>query len=254
MGRTAVYYASIAVGFTILGVGAAVPLTVRTARLSAGAFSLISSAMTTPWSDDRTESILSPAEVVAMRFPDQPDEAEVAAPDDPVKLGEAIQAEAAGTFEDQILFTPYPTYVRTISEPEPANRMATQPEITPTATSTPAINKPTVVATVHHTGRTDAVFNEAQIAMIKRRLDLRPEQEYMWPAVEAALRKLSYAKGSRKPGVDINRVAAIDPGSAGVQDLNNAATPLVMSFSGDQRRELLSIAHIAGLESLVPKF
>jgi hypothetical protein len=253
MGRP-VYYASIAVGFAILGMGAAVPLAVPGARVSTGAFSLISSAMTNPWSDDRTESILSPAEVVAMRFPDQLGETEVAPPDDPVKLGEAVQVEAAGTFEDQTLFNPYPTPVRTFSESGAMNPNALQPPIGPAARPTPAINKSTVVALAHQNARMDAVFNDAQIAMIKRRLNLRPEQEYMWPAVEVALRKLSYAKGSHKPGIDITRVAAIDPGSPDVENLSNAATPLVMSFSTDQRRELLSIAHIAGLESLVPKF
>jgi len=76
----------------------------------------------------------------------------------------------------------------------------------------------------------------------------------MWPAVEAALRKLSYPKGSRKPGVDVTRVAAIDPYSAEVQSLSSAAMPLVMSFNEEQRRELRVLAHVAGLEQLVPKF
>jgi len=95
------------------------------------------------------------------------------------------------------------------------------------------------------------VLSEAQIASIKRRLKLTPQQQQMWPAVEVALRSLTYPKksdGARKNG------GAVDTNSAEVQQLTSAAYPLVMSFSDDQRRELHEIAHVAGLEQLVPKF
>jgi hypothetical protein len=113
--------------------------------------------------------------------------------------------------------------------------------------------KPAQVAPVRRT-RPDAVFNDAQIATIKQRLKLTPDQQRMWPAVEVALRNLSYPKGTHKPGVEVTRVAAIDPGSSDVQNLSSAAFPLVMSFNDDQKRELRNLAHVAGLEGLVPKF
>jgi hypothetical protein len=39
-----------------------------------------------------------------------------------------------------------------------------------------------------------------------------------------------------------------------VQNLKSAAMPLIMSFSGDQMRELQSISRVAGLDKLVPNF
>jgi hypothetical protein len=188
------------------------------------------------------ESTWSPAEVIAMRFPDQWDETVVAQRDKPIQ----VEATDPG---DHLLFIPYPTVAPTSGSSgfaEPSETAPAKPE--------PIISKPTMVAAVPHTGRPDAVFNDAQIATIQKRLKLRPEQQYMWPAVEAALRKLSYPKGSHKGAVNIDHVAAIDPNSTEVQSLSNAAAPLVMSFSQDQRRELAALAHIAGLENLVPKF
>ncbi|MBO0759503.1 MAG: hypothetical protein J2P54_26990, partial [Bradyrhizobiaceae bacterium] len=96
--------------------------------------------------------------------------------------------------------------------------------------------------------RPGAVLSEGQIASIKRRLRLTPEQQQMWPAVEVALRSLTYPKKS-----DSAR-KTIDNRSPEVQQLTSAAYPLVMSFSDDQKRELHALAHVAGLEQLVPKF
>ena len=98
--------------------------------------------------------------------------------------------------------------------------------------------------------RPGAVLNDAQIASIKRRLNLTPDQERMWPSVEVALRNLTYKKGHDAA----QAVASIDPASPDVQNLKSAAMPLVMSFSGDQMRELQSISRVAGLDKLVPNF
>jgi hypothetical protein len=43
------------------------------------------------------------------------------------------------------------------------------------------------------------VLNDAQIASLKQRLKLTAEQERMWPAVEAALRKIVYTKNAMNP-------------------------------------------------------
>jgi hypothetical protein len=93
----------------------------------------------------------------------------------------------------------------------------------------------------------NAVLNESQLASIKRRLNLTPEQERYWPAVEAELRKMEY---TRKAQGD-SRTASIDMSKVNVEGLKSAGFPLVMSFSDDQRRELKSLAHLLGLESVM---
>ncbi len=110
------------------------------------------------------------------------------------------------------------------------------------ATAVPAA--PAKQAAVAHKPKSNAVLNPAQLASIKRRLNLSPDQERYWPAVEAELRKMEYKKG---PNGD-TRTAAIDTTKMDVQGLRTAGFPLVMSFSDDQRRELKSLAHLLGLE------
>jgi hypothetical protein len=110
-----------------------------------------------------------------------------------------------------------------------------------------ASSKPAVVAPkpVH---RSNAVLNDSQIAGIKKRLALTPDQERYWPAVEAELRKMEYSKKSAQSG---SRMASIDTSKMDVEGLKSAGFPLVMSFSDDQRRELKSLAHLLGLESVM---
>jgi hypothetical protein len=50
------------------------------------------------------------------------------------------------------------------------------------------------------------------------------------------------------------RTAAVDMSKVNVEGLKSAGFPLVMSFSGDQRRELNSLAHLLGLESVISSF
>jgi hypothetical protein len=96
-----------------------------------------------------------------------------------------------------------------------------------------------------------AVLNDAQIASIRERLNLTPNQQRMWPAVEAALRGLVYKKLA-----SANQKAApvLDPASPEVSRLKSAAVPLVMSFNSEQRNELRTLAHLVGLGSLVAQF
>ena len=85
------------------------------------------------------------------------------------------------------------------------------------------------------------VLNDAQIASIKGRLQLAPKQERMWPAVEAALRKISYTKDAlaqNRPLQDGDAVAYIDLDGPEVQRLKSVALPLIMSLSADQKREV----------------
>jgi hypothetical protein len=98
------------------------------------------------------------------------------------------------------------------------------------------------------------VLNDAQIASIKSRLHLSPDQEQMWPAVEAALRTIAYSKsrdGRHKGGGATSaEVASLDPYGPEVQGLKSAAFPLIMSFSDEQRSEVRGIAHVMGLDQI----
>jgi hypothetical protein len=100
-----------------------------------------------------------------------------------------------------------------------------------------------VAATHKPKPESNAVLNNAQIASIKKRLNLTPEQEGYWPAVEAELRKMEYVKGTKG-----TKSAQIDMSKMDVQGLRDAGFPLVMSFSSEQRSELRSLAHLLGLE------
>jgi hypothetical protein len=179
-----------------------------------------------------------------------------------VKLRVAEESAAA----DRALFMPQPMYAQVAARPnavpvvaraQPAPVVAAAPARRPAQVQLASIAaKPAVPA--HSLTRPGAVLNDAQIASIKRRLNLTPSQERMWPSVEAALRNLSYAKngqGPQKGARDaVQAVASIDPDAADVQNLKSAAIPLIMSFSDDQMRELQSISRVAGLDKLVPKF
>lgn len=113
------------------------------------------------------------------------------------------------------------------------------------------------VAGRHRANRPGYLLNDAQIASIKQRLNLTPEQEQMWPAVEAALRNIAYAKGreERRRGTSAEtQTASIDPDSAEVQGLKSAAVPLIMSFSDEQKEEVRNIAHVMGLDQLAEQF
>ena len=170
-----------------------------------------------------------------------------------LKLRVAEESAAA----DRALFIAQPTYPQLAGEPHAAPVVASAPVRRPAQVHLASIAaKPAVPA--HSLTRPGAVLNDAQIASMKRRLNLTPEQERMWPSVEAALRNLSYAKNGQGPQHGardaLQAVASIDPNGADVQNLKSAAIPLIMSFSGDQMRELQSISRVAGLEKLVPNF
>jgi hypothetical protein len=107
--------------------------------------------------------------------------------------------------------------------------------------------------------RPGGVLNDAQIASIKRRLNLTAEQERMWPAVESALRKIAYTKNAADPqgraaASSGGRMAYIDPGSIEVQQLKYAALPLIMRLNDDQKHEVKMMAHVMGLEAVASQF
>jgi hypothetical protein len=189
----------------------------------------------------------SAADTVNSRFPADWDE--------PVRPAPAMLAFASAE-HTSTLFSGGPAF--------PLNRAkASEPEIEEapetTASSPPGpaparvalastSSKPAVVAP----RRSNAVLNDSQLASIKRRLNLTPEQERYWPAVEAQLRKMEYKRDGS--GRSTGRTASIDMSKVDVQGLKSAGFPLVMSFNEDQKRELRSLAHLLGLESVISTF
>jgi hypothetical protein len=184
---------------------------------------------------------LAPSDAVNLRFP--ADWTEVAAADSTPKMLALASADGAMT-----LFSPrpiYPLMPAAEAEPPAAKTAASAAQSNSSAkiTLASATSKLANVAPKH---RSNAVLNDSQIASIKRRLALTPDQERYWPAVEAELRKMEYKKGQGG-----TRTAAVDMSKVDVDGLKSAGFPLVMSFSDDQRRELKSLAHLLGLENVM---
>jgi len=103
------------------------------------------------------------------------------------------------------------------------------------------------------TNRTGYILDDAQIASIKTRLHLTPDQERMWPAVEVALRNMAY-KHTQQAAAHGRSVqaAAVDPEA--VEGLKSAAVPLIMSFNSEQKEEVRSLVHVMGLDQLASQF
>lgn len=103
--------------------------------------------------------------------------------------------------------------------------------------------------------RAGYILDDAQIASIKTRLHLTPDQERMWPAVEAALRNMAYKRTQQAAARGATRnvqAAAVDPEA--VEGLKSAAVPLIMSFNSEQKEEVRSLAHVMGLDQLASQF
>jgi hypothetical protein len=142
--------------------------------------------------------------------------------------------------------------------------LSTQPPALPTPRPTPnaaqasqsvPAAKITNVVTRHPANeRPGYMLNDAQIASIKQRLHLTPDQEQMWPAVEAALRNIAYSRAqqARLRGAAAAQTAAIDPNA--VQGLKSAAVPLILSFNSEQKEEVRNIVHVMGLDQLASQF
>jgi hypothetical protein len=217
-------------------------------------------------------SELSAAQAIALRFPQDLAEAS------PLTVAFATSANAATRGNTQLaLFSPLPM-VQLTSAPQatapqaPVQRAAASPPSGPQATVQTASAEPTVPqpapatkrvneikpAAVHNRNdRGGFMLNDAQIASIKTRLHLTPDQEQMWPAVEAALRNIAYTRSrdARRHGAPANtQLAAADANGVDVRDLKSAAIPLIMSFNAEQKDEVRNIAHVMGLDQLASQF
>jgi hypothetical protein len=214
---------------------------------------------------------LSAAQAVALRFPQDLDEAS------PVTVAFATAANAAAIGNTRLaLFSPQPMVQQLMaaSAPQAPAQQATAAQLpTPQAPMqlasaeqtlpqpTPAMKRPNgikpVVAAVHNRDDRAAglMLNDAQIASIKTRLHLTPDQEQMWPAVEAALRNIAYTRSreAQRHGAPANtQVASAD--GVDVRDLKSAAIPLIMSFNSEQKDEVRNLAHVMGLDQLATQF
>ena len=204
---------------------------------------------------------LTPAEVVAARFPS----ADARLPVVPATYSTASVLPV----ERWEMFSSSPSYPQVTADAPPAAS-----ESAPVAAQEP-VQEPAAKAAIAKTeppkalpastparrvaNRPGGVLNDAQIANIKGRLNLTPEQEQMWPAVETALRKITYTKNATSPRVPAaqpggERMAYIDPTSADVQQLKYVALPLIKRFNDDQRRELKMMAYVMGLEGVASQF
>jgi hypothetical protein len=184
-----------------------------------------------------------------------------------VPAPQEMQLAAASTpwIEEPGLFSPVPAYpLQLASAPAaaPVETAAAAPEpVAPPAPPTAAAkpNAQTPAAPVRHvSSRPGSVLNDAQIASIKKRLNLTPDQASLWPAVETALRNISYAKGKDTKVASLGNargpMAYVDTNSAEVQQLKYAALPLIMRLNDDQKREVKSMAYVMGLESVASSF
>jgi hypothetical protein len=216
---------------------------------------------------------LSPAQSVALRFPEV--QAVAAAADtvsgatsavSPTNPTSPTRAMVLGGAQLALL-SPEPMVGRVVAQPEPHVAVAPapataapQPRADTEIKSPPAMQrrselKSLTESAVRHANRPGFVLNDAQIASIKGRLHLTPDQERMWPSVEAALRSIAYAKArdANQRGAAVV-AASLDPDSAEVQDLKSAAFPLILSFSDEQKNEVRSLAHVMGLDRLASEF
>jgi len=175
-----------------------------------------------------------------------------------VPAPQEVELSAASTswIEEPALFSPVLAYPARVAS---APAVAAPPPAPPTAAAKPQ----TLTAPARHvSSRPGSVLNYAQIASIKKRLNLTPDQEPLWPAVETALRNVSHVGKAREIKVASlgNRTTGagamtyIDTNSAEVQQLKSAALPLIMRLSDEQKREVKSMAYVMGLESVASLF
>jgi hypothetical protein len=216
------------------------------------------------WNAQAVRSTQTPsaAQAVALRFPAdlniaQPRPEPASRADAPVGAAMVLGSTELALFEPEPM-VPHAAMAPLPAEPAAAEPAQPSPD-PPAAVAAPP--KPAQLAGIPKphpavsrvANRPGTMLNDAQIASIKERLHLTPEQAEMWPAVEAALRNIAFARAheARRRGAGPD---ALDPNSTEVQDLKSAAIPLLMSFSSEQKDEVRSLAHVMGLDQLASQF
>jgi hypothetical protein len=196
------------------------------------------------WSEAQSKD-LTPAEVVAFRFPS-------AWSNLPAQSVPGVTAVAK---RHQILFDPNPSFDLASADSRPvipSGVLAYADPVAPAAAAPQAPEaRPSERKVPPRTAKPDNhVLNDAQISAIKARLKLTPDQQRHWPAVEAALRGIAYKVNKSGGG----KLASIDPESAEVQQLKSAAFPLIMMFSEQQKSEVRQLVQVMGLQRLAAQF
>ena len=208
---------------------------------------------------DTSAALLSPAPMIASAVQQpslqQAPAQQAPAPQPPVRVASAADLPASATAASA---APRWRTLAAAAQTNPDAKADTKVEAKPDIKAVSAAPKPetksAAIESVRNANRHGFVLNDAQIASIKSRLHLSPDQEQMWPAVEAALRSIAYSKSRdgrrRNGGATSAEVASLDPYGPEVQGLKSAAFPLIMSFSDEQRSEVRSVAHVIGLDQL----
>lgn len=147
-------------------------------------------------------------------------------------------------------FEPQPPAAPTLSEPLRQAYAAAAPAdlAVPNVTAPPAAPKPKPVAARPPVQKTYALLSDNQIAGIKERLKLSPDQAAHWPGVEKALRAIARKIHSTKQADPAAGMPALDPDCDEVQQLKSAAMPLLFQLREDQKQEVRTLARIIGLE------
>ncbi len=109
-----------------------------------------------------------------------------------------------------------------------------------------------------HPGPADfKAFTDARIAGLKAGLQLTPDQDKKWPAVEQAIRDMSQARQDRMAarraegkGEDAiarlrRRADAMTATASDLKKLADAAEPLYQSLSEDQKHRMRFLVHMA---------
>ena len=202
----------------------------------------------------------SAAEVVAQRFPQEWNEPPA------VTLAVVKNSQAGPNLFSPAPMAPPPQsqssavaaerrVVQTASLDNAAPLAANAADLTPRPAAAAAAKASAAPARPPAASRAGYILDDAQIASIKTRLHLTPDQERMWPAVEAALRNMAYKRAQQTAARGAARnlpAAAVDPEA--VEGLKSAAVPLIMSFSSEQKEEVRSLAHVMGLDQLASQF
>ncbi len=211
----------------------------------------------------------SPAEIVASRFP-SPDATLPIQPVTAFSTASVMPVEHWETFDQAALSAiatadpPWPNATETPTAIETTEPPISEPKeeataVVETGTPTPPKAQGANAPARRVTSRSNNVLNDAQIASIRRRLNLTAEQEKLWPAVEAALRKIVYTKSAvnaqtRAAQSGGSPAAYIDPSSTEVRQLKDAALPLVKRLNDEQKREVKMLAYVMGLEAVASQF
>ena len=208
----------------------------------------------------------SAADVVAQRFPQEWKQPLAAAvrnartdPDlfSPAPIVPPAQSRSSTEqpVEKSATLAPERRMVQTASLEAVAPPAANAADLLPRPAAGAAAKPSAAAARSTAASRAGYILDEAQIASIKTRLHLTPDQERMWPAVEAALRNMAYKRTQQAAARSAARnvqAAAVDPEA--VEGLKSAAVPLIMSFSSEQKEEVRSLAHVMGLDQLAAQF